>query len=91
LDRPSWEYLKDLAKFASIALANQAVKRSINYVEDLITPSPKNPVGKKKAKQMVEEQKMVENVVAEFKKSSNNNNAGKALANALNKFVDICF
>ena len=93
LYRPSWEYLKDSAKFARISLAHQAVKRSnnSNSEEDLITPTPKNPVGKKKAKRMVEEQKMVENVLAEFKKSSNNNNAGEALANALNKFADICF
>jgi hypothetical protein len=68
--RPLWEYLKDCAKWHTISVANaksNAIKRkkddTASDAEEEVTVScSTRPMGKKKAQQMQEENKIIEQV-----------------------------
>jgi len=98
LYRPSWEFLKESPKFATIMLTNSMAKqvselktgddeedlRPVSVVQD--TP---RPIGCKKAKRLQEEEKIMENVAEKMKGMVGAAQTGTALATALSKFADI--
>ena len=100
--RPAWEFLKDSPKFLSITTATNAAPRTISTVSndesnnetppgsEWVTPQAsldKRPIGKKLAKRMEQEEKILSNVTEKLKETFNNNNNGNAtgtfLASAL--------
>ncbi len=96
LYRPSWEFLKNSPKFATITAANSLAQRDLDAKkkaspegdEDLLTP---RPIGKKKAKRLQEEETIIKNVVEKLKENggSTSGSAGLALAGALSQFASV--
>ncbi len=94
--RPSWEFLKNSPKFATITAANNLAQRDLDAKkkaspegdEDLLTP---RPIGKKKAKRLQEEDTIIKNVVNKLKENggSTSGSAGLALAGALSQFAAV--
>jgi hypothetical protein len=58
----------------------------VSVVEDLVTP---RPIGRKKAKRLQEEEKIMDNVAEKLKGLAGSSNTGPLLATALSKFADI--
>jgi hypothetical protein len=94
---PSWEFLKESPKFATIMLTNSMAKqvsdlKSGDDEEDLspvfVQDTPR-PIGRKKAKRLQEEEKIMENVAEKMKGMVGAAQTGTALTTALSKFADI--
>ena len=82
--RPAWEYLKDTPKFISITTANNAASRAVSSLSstdaspatELITPQQslqKRPIGKKSAKRMEDEVKIINTVTDKLKDTISTN------------------
>jgi hypothetical protein len=102
LYRPAWEFLKDSPKFISITHANNAAttaasKQSLVPTDSsspdtpaLETPTQHamRPMGKKKAKRMQEEDKILDNIKEKLS-SEGHGNTGMILAGALTQFANV--
>jgi hypothetical protein len=91
LYRPSWEFLETSPKFASIATAYAAAQKSLDGKKNVSPDDANNerPVGKKKTKQLAEEQKIIESVTDKLKGQLNNGSAGQVLAAAIGQITEL--
>jgi hypothetical protein len=91
LYRPSWEFLENSPKFASITTANAAAQKSLDGKKKVSPDDAINerPVGKKKTKRLAEEQKIIESVTDKLKGQVNNGSAGQVLAAAIGQITEL--
>jgi hypothetical protein len=101
--RPSWEYLKDCAKWHTISVTHaksNAIKRkkddaASDAEEELTNSRSTRPMGKKKAQRMQEENKIVEQVAASLgdvigaRRSNVHASNSNILASAIDNIVDV--
>jgi hypothetical protein len=83
--------LETSPKFASIATAYAAAQKSLDGKKNVSPDDANNerPVGKKKTKQLAEEQKIIESVTDKLKGQVNNGSAGQVLAAAIGQITEL--